>query len=102
MVYFDSFIKGLKVSWIHYLNTETTAPWVQLAKHIVVDIDKVVLFGLVGHSKRQNKLTNFSGKMLFLPGSVYYRTFAKSVIFMKKYTCLEIMQATLGIPELYQ
>ena len=53
-------------------------------EHIVFDIDKVVLFGLVGHDKRQNKLTNFSGKM---PGTVYYRTFAKSVIFMKKNIC---------------
>ena len=45
MIDTDSFIKGMKVSWIHYLNIETTAPWVQLAKHIVGDIDKVLLFG---------------------------------------------------------
>ena len=45
MIDTDSFIKGMKVSWIHYLNIETTPPWVQLAKHIVGDIDKVLLFG---------------------------------------------------------
>ena len=41
----DSCIKGLKVSWIRNLNIKTSAPWVQLAKHIVVDINKIVLFG---------------------------------------------------------
>ena len=47
-----------------------------------------------------------AGKMFFLLGPVYYRTFAKSVIFMKNVCTIwynpEITQATLYIPELYQ
>ena len=45
MIDIDSLIKGLKVSWIRNLNIKTTAPSVQLAKHIVGNINKIVLFG---------------------------------------------------------
>ena len=38
-------LKGLKASWIRNLYIKTAAPWVQLAKYIVGDTNKIALFG---------------------------------------------------------
>ena len=65
MIDIADFIKGLKVSWIHNLNIKTSAPWVQLAKHIDGDINKIVLFFCSGIPKGKTNEQSILGRYSF-------------------------------------
>ena len=108
MIDIDSFIKGLKVSWIRNLNIiKTAAPGVQLAKHNVGDTNKIVFFGSDWAVRRAKQRDNHFWKdVLSAWACVLQNIHQKCNIYENLYVPLwynpEITQATLSIPELYQ
>ena len=107
MIDIDSFIKGLKVSWIRNLYIKTAAPWVQLAKYIVGDINKIALVGSDWTVQRAKQMDNHFWKdVLSAWACVLQNIHQKCSIYEKLHVPLwynpEITRATLYIPELYQ
>ena len=107
MIDIDSFIKGLKVSWIRNLYIKTAAPWVQLAKYIVGDTKKIALFGSDWTVQRAKQMDNHFWKdVISAWACVLQNIRQKCNMYEKLHVPLwynpEITWATLYIPELYQ
>ena len=107
MIDIDSFIKGLKASWIRNLYIKTAAPWVQLAKYIVGDTNKIALFGSDWTVQRAKQMDNRFWKDVLSAWACVLQNFHQKyniyeILHLPLWYNPEITQTTLYIPELYQ
>ena len=92
MIDIDSFIKGLKVSWIRNLNIKTAAPWVQLVKHIVGDTNKIVLFGCDWAVQRAKQIDNHFWKDVLSAWACVLQNIHQKCNIYKKIICTIVVQ----------
>ena len=107
MIDIESFIRGLKASWIRNLIIKASAPWAQLAKEIVGDINKVILFGSSWGCQMAKQISNeFWKDVLSAWSSVLLNMYRKCSNLEQMYLPLwynpETTHSSLYIPELYQ